>query len=257
LFCAFAVLLIELFVVLNIGFWLSFAAVFGLLYAFSCRRPLIDSVLASAFYKQWVVYLGMLPWMLYLLYQLSWSSFLVNIVAIPWIGVLVIPLLLIAITVRLLIPAVGMIGATLYGKLLAVIWLGIEWAASFNLVFYRPPPTVFLFALAIVGVLVVLSPKGLLPKRLGFICLLPIFFVMPQMQSRLHVSFIDVGQGLSVLVKTPSETLLYDTGMASDSFNAGEQIVTPFLRRENIKRIDHLVINNGDNDHAGGGEAIS
>ncbi|MDG2071671.1 MAG: MBL fold metallo-hydrolase [Pseudomonadales bacterium] len=77
------------------------------------------------------------------------------------------------------------------------------------------------------------------------------------MQSRLQVSFIDVGQGLSVLVKTPSETLLYGTGMASDSFNAGEQIVTPFLRRENIKRIDHLVINNGDNDHAGGTEAIS
>lgn len=112
MFCSalFAVFLIEPFAVLNIGFWLSFAAVFGFLYAFSCQRPLIDGVLASAFYTQWVVYLGMLPWMLYLLYQLCWSSFLVNIVAIPWIGVLVIPLLLIAITVGLVIPAVGTIG---------------------------------------------------------------------------------------------------------------------------------------------------
>ena len=259
MFCSalFAVLLIEPFAVLNIGFWLSFAAVFSLMYAFSCRRPLINGVLVSALHTQWVVYLGMLPWMLYLLYQLSWSSFLVNIIAIPWIGILVIPLLLMAMIVGLVQPVAGSVGITLCGKLLAVIWVGIEWAASFNLVFYRSPPTEHLFVLAIVGVLVVLSPKGLLPKWLGFICLLPLFSDMPQIQSRLHVSFIDVGQGLSVLVKTPSETLLYDTGMASGSFDAGEQIVTPFLRRENVKTIDHLVISHGDNDHAGGASAIA
>jgi len=33
--------------------------------------------------------------------------------------------------------------------------------------------------------------------------------------------------------------------------------VTPFLRCENIKMIDHLVISHGDNDHAGGASAIA
>lgn len=253
----FAVLLIEPFAVLSIGFWLSFAAVFSLMYAFSCRRPLINGVLTSAIHTQWAVYLGMLPWMLYLLYQLSWSSFLVNIVAIPWIGIFVIPLLLRAMIVGFAMPAVGSIGIALCGKLLALIWVGIEWAAGFDLVFYRSPPTELLFAFAIVGVLVVLSPKGLLPKWPGFICLLLLFSEVPQIQSRLQVSFIDVGQGLSVLVKSASETLLYDTGMASGSFDAGEQIVSPFLRRENIKTIDHLVISHGDNDHAGGESAVA
>jgi len=45
--------------------------------------------------------------------------------------------------------------------------------------------------------------------------------------------------------------------MASGSFDTGEQIVTPFLRRENIKTIDHLVISHGDNDHAGGASAVA
>ena len=194
----------------------------------------------------------MLPWMLYLLYQLSWTSFLVNIVAIPWIGIFVIPLLLLAMVVGLVVPAVGAVGFALCGKLFAVIWVGIEWAAGFKLVVYRSPPTELFFTLGIVGVLAILSPKGLFPKWPGVICLLPLLTVMPQLQSRLQIFFIDVGQGLSVLVKSPGQALLYDTGPASGSFDAGEQIVTPFLRSENIKMVDHLVISDGDNDHVGG-----
>jgi len=153
MFCSalFAVLLIEPFAVLNIGFWLSFAAVFSLMFAFSCRRPLLNGVLASAIHAQWAVYLGMLPWMLYLLYQHSWSSFLVNIVAIPWIGIVVIPLLLMAMIVGFVLPAVGSIGIALCSKLLAVIWVGIEWAAGFDLVFFRSPPTELLLHLGLLA----------------------------------------------------------------------------------------------------------
>jgi competence protein ComEC len=69
----------------------------------------------------------------------------------------------------------------------------------------------------------------------------------------MRVSVIDVGQGDAVLAELPEgKTVLIDAGPRSILFDAGENIVTPFLKRRGISTIDLLVTSHGHNDHAGG-----
>ena len=67
----------------------------------------------------------------------------------------------------------------------------------------------------------------------------------------MHV--LDVGQGLSIIVRTRNHALLYDTGaQLSADFNLGAAVVVPTLRALDIRALDAVVISHGDNDHAGG-----
>jgi competence protein ComEC len=72
-----------------------------------------------------------------------------------------------------------------------------------------------------------------------------------------HVAMIDVGQGLSVLVKTRRHVLLYDAGAGkADGFSQGRSVVVPALRARGIDGLDVVVISHGDMDHAGGLPAV-
>jgi competence protein ComEC len=68
------------------------------------------------------------------------------------------------------------------------------------------------------------------------------------------VTFLDVGQGDSILVEFPGrKKMLVDGGGTPDgSFNIGEQVVSPFLWQKGIKKIDYLVLTHAHPDHLGG-----
>lgn len=81
----------------------------------------------------------------------------------------------------------------------------------------------------------------------------------------LTVHFLDVGQGDAILIRSPEgRTMLVDAGpfvpAASDggqtAWDAGEQVVVPFLQRQGVKRLDVLVLTHADQDHAGGAPAV-
>jgi len=68
-----------------------------------------------------------------------------------------------------------------------------------------------------------------------------------------RVTFLDVGQGTSVVVQTHSRVLVYDTGAQfSSSFNAADAVVIPYLQSLRIATIDSLIVSHSDNDHSGG-----
>jgi competence protein ComEC len=68
---------------------------------------------------------------------------------------------------------------------------------------------------------------------------------------------IDVGQGLSVLVRTRSHALLVDAGARYPSgFDLGDAAVVPTLHALGITRLDRMIISHGDNDHAGGATSV-
>jgi competence protein ComEC len=76
---------------------------------------------------------------------------------------------------------------------------------------------------------------------------------------RLHVTFIDVGQGDAALVRFPRGTpLLIDAGglVGSASFDVGDRVVAPVLRSAGIRRLGVLALSHGDADHIGGAPAI-
>lgn len=72
---------------------------------------------------------------------------------------------------------------------------------------------------------------------------------------RLHVTFIDVGQGDAALVRFPrGSSMLIDAGGLGgrSSYDVGDRIVGPVLRHFGVGRLDGLVLTHGDTDHIGG-----
>lgn len=71
--------------------------------------------------------------------------------------------------------------------------------------------------------------------------------------SPLFAFFLDVGQGDGAVLITPNKkVVVIDAGPQDDEFDAGEEIVKPFLIKHGIKKIDVLVMSHAHRDHIGG-----
>ena len=76
---------------------------------------------------------------------------------------------------------------------------------------------------------------------------------MPAGDGRLHVWFLDVGQGDSVLIETPSgRAAVIDAGPAFEKFDAGERVVGEALWALGHRRVDFLSVTHRHADHEGG-----
>lgn len=75
----------------------------------------------------------------------------------------------------------------------------------------------------------------------------------------LEATFLDVGQGLSVYIRTPEgRNVLIDAGGGGDgSFDAGENIVLPYLRQQGVRELDLLILTHPHADHYGGMQAVA
>jgi competence protein ComEC len=105
-----------------------------------------------------------------------------------------------------------------------------------------------------VGVLLLLAAPGIRSRAAGavllFACQVPGEARLPEGAFRLDV--LDVGQGLSTVIRTRRHVLIYDTGAAYPSgFNLADSVLLPWLRHQGIGHADMLVLSHGDNDHAG------
>lgn len=67
----------------------------------------------------------------------------------------------------------------------------------------------------------------------------------------LRLYFVDVGQGDCMLISTPSnKTMLIDGGGSeTGSFDVGKQILLPYLLDRRITKIDYIMISHFDSDH--------
>ena len=69
----------------------------------------------------------------------------------------------------------------------------------------------------------------------------------------LETTFLDVGQGDAVFIQLPDNTrILIDAGAASEFWDNGERVVVPYLLSRGIDRLDTALISHADNDHSGG-----
>jgi competence protein ComEC len=136
-------------------------------------------------------------------------------------------------------------------------WLSALAQHDFSVVHLANPNPVY-WILAIVGAMVLMMPRGLSNRWLGAVFLGPLLWSAPEKINRdeYRLTLLDVGQGLSAVVQTATHVLIYDTGARFSSGDIGERVVIPFLRVNNLKHIDVLMVSHSDNDHSGGVQSI-
>jgi competence protein ComEC len=259
---AIAVLLVDPLSVLAPGFWLSFVGVAWLLWCLPHGGGKAwRTVLHEFFSAQAVATIGLLPLGAVLFGQASLAGPIANIVAIPWWSLVVVPLALSGTALEALHAGWGTWAWRLASWTFDLSWpLFQALAASPLALFWLPQPAWFALPLALIGGFWLLLPRGVPGKSLALLLWLPLLWPQRGLPDRgeVELQVIDVGQGLSVLVRTTHHTLLYDTGPAVlDGFDAGESAVVPTLHALGVRRLDVITISHGDNDHAGGFAAVA
>lgn len=258
-FMAMALLLLwDPLVVLSAGFWLSFSAV-GLI-LFGVDRSKNKPWWRIAWNIQWVLLIGLLPLLLFLFRQGSMVAPFANLIAVPWVSMVVVPLDLMAVLLfSLQAPGAEWL-LQMASLAMALLLPMLQWMATLEislLQLHQPPLWVVLSAS--VGALVMMATS--LKKRgwMGILLYLPLFLVGPPRPEpgEAVVTVLDVGQGLSVVVEGREQVMVYDTGdRFSDRFDAGSAVVVPFLQSKGWREVDLLVVGHGDRDHIGGVDAL-
>jgi competence protein ComEC len=244
------------------GFWLSFVAV-GVLFASGparragagaevptrARRVLHAG--AALVREQAVVTLALTPLSLLLFGQVSLVGLAANLLAIPWVTLLVTPLGLAGV----LLPASWTAAAV------AVEWLAIvlQWLAQLPLATWSAPaPPLWAGAAGVAGGLLLVARLPPALRVLGVPLLLPaLLWQAPRPPpGEFELVAADVGQGNAVLVRTAGHTLVYDAGPAySREADAGQRVLVPLLRALG-ERVDTVVLSHRDSDHTGGAAAV-
>ncbi len=247
------VLAIDPWAVLAVGFWFSFCAVAMLLYVTVGRvgeRPWWQSALVT----QAAVTVGLAPLALALFQQVSLVGPLANAVAIPLVTLVVVP-----ITLLWIVFPVDLFLHAAHG-LIAGLALGLEWLVSLPFpVWNQHAPPWWAVILSMLGALLMLAPRGAPMRWLGALWCVPLFVVAPLRPplGEFEMTVLDIGQGTSVVVRTATRTLVYDTGPKwTDNTDAGARLIVPYLRASGSSRIDGLVVSHLDIDHSGGANAL-
>lgn len=285
-----AVMLINPLFALSVGFWLSFGAVGLLLYlhqghlndrlrkevnevspANSQRdcagldrllraiAPWIAQTTAVA-RTQLMLGLLLLPAGAWFFQTGSLVAPLANLLAVPWTGLVIVPLSLIS-------TALGPIAPTIAAHLLSLAQYAISWLINWlSLLETTLPsaitlslPGVLVYLLCLCGLLGLFSPRGLGLRWIAIPLIVPalVFNVQRPLPQGFELHVLDVGQGLAALVFTRNSTLLFDTGgKISASLSMFEAVVEPYLHAKGRRTIDTMVISHGDEDHSFGAAAV-
>src|SRR5690606_16102137 len=251
--------------VVTAALWLSFMAVASLFVVFAGfnRQP---GMAAQHWWEyswqrwiqpQWAVSVGLLLPLIIWTGQTSLNAPVANLFAIPLVSLLVVPLSLCgALLLALHLPGGGL--ALLLADLLSELlqWM-LEFFVSWTPGLWRPPmPSLPAMVLAGVGCLMLLLPKGLVPRWQALMLLLPLVWSQPAKRPAFgdfEVQFLDVGQGLSVVIHTQNHDVLFGTGPAlGPDFDAARAAILPYLQRRGIRELDTLLVSHWHADHSGG-----
>lgn len=254
LICLCSLLFFDPFAVMSAGFWMSFCAV-AVIYLFigTCKfgrgwRGRIKQL----FYFQFWMLVGMLPISIYLFQGVTLLAPIYNLVFVPMVGVVVMPLI-----------AVGLFCMSFFPFIAEMIWALVD-------VTLRPILHSMTFAsnawieigsqwTALSVLPLLLSCCYLIFNRMQLVVVCTVFMlVFWPYRSRdgwyLHV--LDVGHGLAVLIEKEGDAVLYDTGLAWPGGSYAQSVIHPVLQKLAIQTLDGLLLSHLDSDHAGGRDYV-
>ncbi|MCU9613942.1 DNA internalization-related competence protein ComEC/Rec2 [Caldibacillus lycopersici] len=262
-------------IIYHVGFQLSYLVTACLLLSSAIlkkhARYLTSSVLIAL-----LAQLASLPVILFHFYEFSLVSCLMNIIFVPLYSFIILPLCIVMFIIILIMPSLIDFFANLLMKIVELANSITNWISHFDLftiTLGKPPVFLFIFYFFTIIVLFFVIEKYWLQKK-GLLFLLlftPIIFqlLFVKWSPFGEVTFIDVGQGDSILIRLPFNqgNYLIDTGgnisytqeeweEQANPYDPGEKIVLPLLKSRGITHLDKLILTHGDMDHIGSAKTI-
>jgi len=243
----------------GLSFWLSYSAVVIIIFV-SWRWPsqargfnLLTSFKVML-RIQLALSLLMLPIIAWQFGYVSWLSPLVNLVAVPFVTVILVPLCLVAIMCLAYWPSLGSLLFGWVDQLLNVALDYLQLTLSLSWGVWQLPAIPLgawaLFLLAFIGLMLPYVGKKKPYFLLLFVPVLSFAFTSRNTDWRIDV--LDVGQGTAVIVSKQGRAMMYDVGAAYPSgFNMADSVILPLLKARGIRYLDYVVISHWDNDHSG------
>ena len=229
-------IIINPFIIYNIGFIYSYIISFFII-LFKNKYKTNNKIL-RIIYITLISFITSLPITIYINYEINFLSIILNILIVPIVGTILLPLSIIT----LIFP---IFDSVLYFiiNILEKISLYTSNINIFKLILSKP--NIILIIIYYLVIIIILTKK-----RYYHILIILIIFhkTLPLYNINLEVTIFDVGQADSMLISTPSKinNILIDTGRGYDIDN----IIT-YFKSIGISKLNYLIITHGDEDHMG------
>nr|WP_209847143.1 DNA internalization-related competence protein ComEC/Rec2 [Paenibacillus sediminis] len=250
------------------------------------------------------------PLTIYYFNQFSWLSFIANFILVSFISCIVMPLGMASMLFGIVWISAGKCFAKPAEWLNEITFWLVEWLNQYDqfVMIWPSPSLAWILCYYVLLYLILLmanrskksgeviptlpdetapltttslmngavSPRNRKAALMGSLLLIGFFRLLytGYQQENMHgaglVQFLDVGQGDSILVTTPSGlNMLVDTGGTvhfqkedeewrerKDPFEVGKKVVVPLLKKRGVHELEAVVLTHGDQDHIGGMLAV-
>jgi len=260
---AFALLCINPFSIFDAGFQLTYLATLSIVIfypKFIKYLPKLPLRISEIFALSAASQLGVLPIMAQTFNRVTFSSLILIFAALPLVASIMIGGY-IFLFLSFLSPVLANFLVQAVNFLINVLLSISHLFDRFSFLSYRIPTphtaTIIGYFLFLLFLVLLWDKKKLKWLALtGFLVSFAviIFYPFPSTSKELKVTFIDVGQGDSILVEFPGQKkmLIDGGGLFINSFDIGERVISPFLWNKGIKTIDYLVLTHPHPDHLNG-----
>ena len=265
---AFVLLLANPFHLFELGFQLTFAATLTII-LFAPRiaavLPALPLGIGETFGMSLAAQAGVAPLVALGFNRVTFSGLLLNFIGVPLVG-LIMAAGYIYLFAAVVLPAAAGTFAPALALLTKVFMLSTHLLDRFAFLSYRipTPPAAVAIGYYLCLLLFLLPAKLRKPRACaaaGFALFFAVLITYPFSAAtrELKVTFIDVGQGDSILIELPGrkKMLVDGGGLPIGTFDVGESVVAPFLWSKGIKAIDVLVLTHGHSDHLYGLPSIA
>ncbi|MEG1900665.1 MAG: DNA internalization-related competence protein ComEC/Rec2 [Bacilli bacterium] len=249
LITAFILIIINPFIIYDVGFIYSFVITGGIILNSKyikgnyVKRLLLLSVIS---------FLYSLPITALLNYEINITSIIANLIFVPFVSVIVYPVSLITYIVPFVHP--------IFTFLISILEFLNHIFVKFSILINIPKMPIILIILYYILLLLLIKYKK---NVVGLIGIIVISKMLPKLDSNYYVYYLDVGQGDSSVIVSPykKEIVMIDTGgklefstkawqKSTKKFNISDNSIK-FLKSIGITKLDYLILSHGDEDHAG------